>query len=460
MPAHIPGLEWKVSPDRLSMMIRLKEDFDGEITAGQVLSIFLAEKISVPPNEEAISNCLASRSSEWVIVAEGTPPVPPTPGRLEYFIDPFHLEQRSAVSKDERVDYKHLNLILNVKKDQQLIRKHDPIPGSPGMDVYGKPVPPPDPRPISIPVAEGIKIVENGCLAIAAEDGAITTRRNGIALSKKYSIVGDVSYKTGSVEFNGTIEVGKSVLSGFELKAEGDIVVTGVVEGARLEAGGSITILGGIQGGGKAFLKAGGNIAARFAGEATLEAEGDVRIQTQIVNCEISARGQVVLVAPQGTAVGGEIRAGQGISVPFLGAQAGTKTLAQIGLDSDLPRKIQHTEEVIEEATTKAADVDTLLGRLAEVRQHRGALPPPQEEARVLAVKEKFNLKGQIDSLTKDLDRMREELALARQGTVEVTDTVHPGVTIRIGGDVYRITHTLRYTTFYYEKGEIHTRAG
>jgi len=374
-------------------------------------------------------------------------------------VDPFHLDRTARMNPDGAVDYKHLNLILNVTKGQPLVRKHDPIPGKPGMDVFGKVIPALEPKTVSIPVGDGIEIIESGHLAVAGQDGALTTRARGIAISKAYTVTGDVSYKTGNIDFNGSIDVGGNVLSGFELKAEGDIIVHGIVEAARLEALGSITILGGIHGGTKGLIKSGGHLTARFANDARLEVDGDITIQSQIVNCHVITHGSVVLTGNPGAIVGGEIRAGERISCSFAGATGGAKTLLQIGIDNDLPRKISHHEEEGITLKKKVDEIEKTLDQVQLVKERGGSLTAAQEAVRVKVVQEKFLIRGRIEQIQKELAAMKADLAKAHEGLVEIKDTVYAGTTVRLGGDVCGVDHDLRYTTFYYERGEIHTRA-
>lgn len=455
---QINGIEWRISEDRLEVLCRATESYAKGAAPDQFQAALAEAGIKAQVDPNALESLLSEGTTEWVPVARGTPATPPVPPRLEYYVDPFHIVRTGAVSQDGRMDYKRLNLVLNVKKGQELVRRHDGTPGAPGVDVTGEPIEPPAVPTLSIPAGEGIEIVENGYLAVAAADGALTTRGNGIAIMHLYTVSSDVAYKTGNIEFNGTVDVGKSVLSGFSVKSEGDIIVRGMVEAAELEAGGSITIFGGIQGGGRAVLRAKGGITAKFICDATVIAGDGVTVNSQIVNSNVEAGGAVLVAGGGGTIVGGEIRAGEKVSTTFLGSQIGVKTLVQIGLDSDLLRKIQHAEPELATLEARAEDLETLLKRLDKVREQRKNLTPAQEVIRIKAIKEKFLLKGHIETLSKSVQAMREELAKARKGTVEATDTVFGGVTIRIGGDIYPVGHDLRHTTFYYEQGEIRTR--
>ena len=81
-----------------------------------------------------------------------------------------------------------------------------------------------------------------------------------IEVVNTYVVNGDVDYSTGNIQFNGNVVINGTVPDGFEVKAEGDIVVMKIAESARLEAGRDIIIKGGVQGKGKGLVSAGRDI--------------------------------------------------------------------------------------------------------------------------------------------------------------------------------------------------------
>jgi uncharacterized protein len=350
-----------------------------------------------------------------------------------------------------------------------------------------------EPRDLDIPVGEGVEIVEDGHLAVAINDGAITARKpkkfmgrqagevveiftddstedddtqvrairsiRELSVTKHYKVTDDISYKTGNIEFNGTVEIFGNVLSGFEVHAADDIIVKGVVEAANLTAGGSITISGGVQGQGKAHLKAGENISVRFAGEVTLESGGDVCVRTHLLNCRVVAGQNVRLEGTKGLIAGGDVRAGKSIEAAFLGTELEVKTIVQIGLDNDIMQKIVEKELEIEEETKKMADILEILSRLQLVKEQTGSLSPEHEKIRIRAVQNQFSLMGGMETTNRDLEDLKSERDRGRKGSVKVGNTAHPGVVVRFPGDLLSVDHDIRFLTFYYEKGEVRTRA-
>jgi len=458
MSGQVEGIEWKVSDDRLSVFCRAQQQRDLAEVESQLQTEMSGDGITAELDSQALAGVLDSPGEEWATIAEGQSPTPPTPGYLEFYVDAAHLDRKAKVNEDGGVDYKDLKLFLNVPKGQELVRLHDPVPGDPGIDVYGEPVPPPEPIPLKLPVGEGVKVIEDGHLAIANEEGAIATSNRRISITKLFSVIGDVSYETGNIDFNGTINVGRNVLSGFELRARGDIIVASLVEAASMGAAGSILIMGGIQGGGKGNLKSGGSIRAKFATDATLSADCEILIQNNIINCDVESNEQVTVSSSQGVISGGSTRAAERIEVATLGSDLEVKTQVQIGIHLDLPKKISDLEDKINEIEEKSADVQKLVTKLAELKKAIGSLDGHQEATRVKLVRQQFLIKGNLGNMTTELETLQAGLERMRKGEVVVHDRVHAGVTIRFGSAVYKVTHAIRHTAFYYESGEIHTR--
>src|SRR5690606_680953 len=103
-------------------------------------------------------------------------------------------------------------------------------------------------------LGKNVIVNEDQSAMYAAIDGLITkTEREKINVFPIYEINGDVDYKVGNIDFIGTVVVRGNVLSGFRIRAAGDIRVVGGVEGAELYADGSVEISAGILGFHKGF---------------------------------------------------------------------------------------------------------------------------------------------------------------------------------------------------------------
>ena len=69
----------------------------------------------------------------------------------------------------------------------------------------------------------------------AAIDGLVTkTEKEKLNVFPVYEVNGDVDYNIGNIDFVGTVVIRGNILTGFRVKASGDIRVTGGIEGAEV----------------------------------------------------------------------------------------------------------------------------------------------------------------------------------------------------------------------------------
>jgi uncharacterized protein (DUF342 family) len=415
LPSIAPGIDWKTSSDELSVLLCILP-VARQLSPDEVTSEFLKAGFRGDLDREALVTALEKPSEEWRVVLSGKPWVDPVDGWIEYLVDPEDLDRSAVETERGRVDYKSLKLFLNVEKGRELARIHPPIPGGSGMDVYGKTIPAREGHPARLMVGEGVGLQEDGQVAVALEDGAVVMREGRISVVKIFTISGDTSYKTGNINFNGSIDVGRDVLTGFSLKATGDILVRGTVEGATLEAKGDIHVLGGFLAGGRGKMVAGGSIWVRYAEDGTLECGNSLIVKSHILNCKVRAGQEVLVESLNGTIAGGEICAEKRIAAPHLGNEAGVKTCLHIGLDHDLPTKIESAKEII-----------AALMKLRKPYDHR----------------------------TSEVEAMQAELDAIRNGEVAALTSVKPGVVVRFPGAEELIQDPLGKLAFRFVEGKI-----
>lgn len=70
--------------------------------------------------------------------------------------------------------------------------------------------------------------------------GNVTLVNDTVFVSNVYEVPADVGTSTGDIDYDGSVEVRGNVLTGYTVKATGDITVNGAVEGATLISGGKI----------------------------------------------------------------------------------------------------------------------------------------------------------------------------------------------------------------------------
>ncbi|MBN1577115.1 MAG: DUF342 domain-containing protein [Chitinispirillaceae bacterium] len=285
-------------------------------------------------------------------------------GRIEFNFDPEGKEDDFRILPDGRIDYHTSKNIIMAEKDQLLAQVVRPTPGKPGINVFCEEIPGESGIPASLIPGDGVRKSDDGTQLFADSAGSVIINGSLIEVVNTYIVNGDVDYSTGNIIFNGNVLINGNVPDGFEVKAEGDIIVAKIVESARLEAGRDIVIKGGVQGKGKGLISAGRDIRTGYAQNARLEAQGTIYIDNFTINSYIFTSRYLVMKKKRGSVIGGEIFAQRGIDVKVLGSETGVKTFVEAGTNYLIMRKISELDETIDFCEKNVAKIESSLKEL------------------------------------------------------------------------------------------------
>jgi uncharacterized protein (DUF342 family) len=265
---------------------------------------------------DAIKTFCANPTRE-TLCAHGIPAQNEGNGEIEYF---FRTDECSTPKQleDGTVDYSSLDMVQSVKKGDLLCRIVPPEPGKDGTDVTGKTVPYKKGHLPSLPSGRNLTFNEERTEVRAAIDGCIEYRKGILNINDTFYVRGNVDSSSGNISFGGTVVVQGDVTAGYTVKAGGDIMVYGMVIGATLEAGGSITVSKGVNGMLGGYLKAGGNVVARYFQSAKVISGCDVYADT-LMNCDVDAGGRIIMRGPNSSIMGGKCQAGHRIYAKMIG---------------------------------------------------------------------------------------------------------------------------------------------
>ena len=164
----------------------------------------------------------------------------------------------------------------------------------------------------------------------------------------------------------------------YEIKAGGDVKITGLVEGAMIEAQGSIHISGGIAGQKKAVVKAGVDIQTQYVNQAICIAGNDIGVDQFIMHSEVTAGNR--MLCPKAHIIGGKISAGHSIEAREIGNQHFARTELFIGLDSELIQQERRIVNEIKNMKDSLTKLSMLKERLEERKRLVGKLTTSEEE--------------------------------------------------------------------------------
>jgi uncharacterized protein (DUF342 family) len=129
-----------------------------------------------------------------------------------------------------------------------------------------------------------ISAVQSGILSMANE--------NSIKVCAKQAIAGNIDYSTGNVESQDAVEISGTILPGFKVKTQGDLLLGGNVRSATIKCKGNLVIKGGILGE-KCRVKVSGDADFSFMEQGRLRVKGRVIIRKQAYHARIMATGEI-----------------------------------------------------------------------------------------------------------------------------------------------------------------------
>lgn len=278
------------------------------------------------------------------LVAKGAPAFDGRNGNIvDYF--PRVIQRVLEVDEFGQVDYTALNLICNVKEGQEICHLIRPTEGEPGRTVTDQEVPAKSGKAVPLPRGRNTEVSEDGDTLIASMPGHVEFSGSTFQVKPVLDIDGDVDFSTGSIKFVGDVNIKGDVLSGFAVKAMGNIYVGGVVEaGGTVEAGGDLTVVKGILGDGTTVIRAGRCIFTKYIENATIFVRENLQTDC-IVNGKIYCDGEVIIRSGRGCIIGGRVWAAKRVSASAIGAKSEVRTSISLGgmpcatLEKDLVRK-------------------------------------------------------------------------------------------------------------------------
>lgn len=210
------------------------------VSPREVMTLLEQKGIKYGIIESAISRvCEAGgEGKNRVLAAAGQIPEPSVDAFIEYVFTKKNVGLKRTNPYTNAID-------RSVEVGEVLAIKHSGREGKNGINIFNEVAATNPPKDMPLLVGEGVKLLENETVAVAAIAGrpALEGRKQRkLKVLPVYTVPGDVDVNLGSITFKGDIVVQGSVLEGFRLIAGGDIVVYGNVIQAELIAEGNIAV--------------------------------------------------------------------------------------------------------------------------------------------------------------------------------------------------------------------------
>lgn len=391
-----------------------------------------------------------------ILIAEGDAPEAGKDGMIQFLTSTdLTGERRPLETGNGKVDYKEITRLNNVKKGQVIAKKTDPSPGKPGKNVKGDLIPFSPGKEARFKIGKNVVVSTEGNAMYASIDGLITTTENHrINVFPVFEVNGDVDYKTGNIDFVGTVVIRGNVLSGFKVKAAGDIRVIGGVEGAEVFAEGSIEVTGGIIGYNKGLVQAGVDVKSSFIQDANVEAGESIYVSQSIMHSSIRAGRECICAGTKGLIVGGLIQAGERVAARVVGNPMSTVTTIEVGVMPRLRNELtnlRHQQKGLSESIDKTAKALHLLDQMAAAGQISDDKMNMRMKLQVTHESSMQQMKENREHIL-DIEKVLEDTSKAR---VDVTRMIYGGSKIVIGRYTKFIKDTATLISFFYQNGDI-----
>jgi len=369
---------------------------------------------------------------EDIVVAKGLPPVDGIDAKIKFF---FETSQTVKPKEDEKgnVDYKNINLIQNVKKNQKLAELIPPVPGKEGKSVTGKKILPKIGAMRKLPSGINTELSPNNSnILIASTDGNVYVKGSMVQVDPVFTVNSHVDYSTGNIDYVGSLIIKGDIKAGFTVKSQSEIEILGLVEDATIIAGSNVLIKNGFLGKGNGVIKADGNVMLKYCENQTIEANGDIIVGEYVLNSRLICGGKVEVSGRKGAIVGGYTSAKEGIITRELGNYQEVKTEAVVGIDEELQKKLEEAKLELAKNEENLVNVKKAIYKLIKLKMGQKKLTKEQENLLLKLQQLQSVLPAQRQKKAEEIEKIEEEMKKYEGSEISVEATTYRGVRLRI----------------------------
>lgn len=382
---------------------------------------------------ESVLSCnLDQHPLRDVVIARGTQPVEEIPEHLLLMERFGHTPLDSAVP-DGSVDWKDLSPVIVVTRGDKIAERIPAQAGIPGRNVRGEPVPAKK-RSVT-QYLPGRNVRMDGDALVADVDGRFALSGNRIDVEEVLVAKGGVGYHTGHIVFPGDVTIEGPVRDGFKVHSGGSILAKDTMDVFDVNAKKDITCAGGLIGHQKAFLKAGGELRAKFAQNCRIAVRGDVFIPGSLVSCRLFTLGMLEM-GDKGRILAGETFAVHGVRCGWIGSDTGQSTVVHVGIDFTVQQRLDLANERLRLIQMKKDKLEDMAR----------ARPSPKLEA----------LKKELDKAAAELSTLISDLLpkldADERAFVEIHGGAFPGAVVEICRIRFLVQEEIKKTVFRLDK--------
>ncbi|MDR2362834.1 MAG: FapA family protein [Spirochaetaceae bacterium] len=369
--------------------------------------------------QETMSRCNQLRKPvKAVVIAKGEPPIDEI---LEYYELNHELTpkpEQPLPNPQNRIDYRAQSPFVIVKKGQILAYKRPQEKGQDGTNIHGLIIPRRVQRPEG--VSGGSNTRTDADHIIAETAGQLIENKNVISVQDSLVIKGSVGYATGNIIFPGDVIIDGPVSDGFKIYSGGSVTIKQTFDVTDVITKNDLTVAGGIIGRGRALVKVGGSLRAKFIENCRVACRKTLTVETEIINSSIYAMESIDL-GDKGMIVGGDITTIHGIRAGAIGKTSGKSTHVHCGIDFTVQQEKEKNNYHFQIISAKLAKLRELMAAPDQIPERQAKM---EELLRRLEDEQKKTGQRIADLLGR--------LEADANAVVEVTGEIAPGTLIEI----------------------------
>ncbi|GEM_PF-560427 len=327
-------IDLQISADKTRAFIRIAKSLHGSSDTKPIKRLLKKHGIRFGIVEEKLLLGFmkyASDPEKKFTVAIGRDPEPGKNAQIKYHFNTQY-QRPGIVGEDGTIDFRDRGDIPFVKKGSLLAEKILLKKGTPGMDIFGEPIPVDEVKDLPLKAGNGAKITGDGLKVYAAIDGEPSLNANGIiSVFKELNIKKNVDFETGHINFQGNVFVRGIIKEGFQVNCVD--LTAGEIHGGIIHVSGNLNVSTGII---DAKVSAQGNIKAKFVNNSKIDALGDITITREIMESDIAVSGECI--NENGRITSSVIAAKKGFIIGQIGTIKASASTIKAGVDDHMIR--------------------------------------------------------------------------------------------------------------------------
>jgi hypothetical protein len=335
----------------------------------------------------------------------------------------------------DRVDYKNIkkNRLGVVYKDSAVAYYNPPTKGQPGFTVTGEILEANDGVDLIVKLNENVVKRDNVYYSLI--DGLLEYNFFGNIVEMKitnvYIVKGNVDYKTGNIEFPGSVIISGELQAGFSVKS-GENIIAKAISG-EAHAKGNIIVKEGIIGSSHAKrckIRAGGMIEATFIQFADVATNEGVVVKNLIRDSMIITDGKITCFGKPGNIYGGVFYATKGVEANILGSASFVKTKIVVGASA---KYVSRLSKLMQDKEHLERTLQQILNFLGSIEKRMDTLDEEKKRRIAKLVDEKRKVRRNLYHIYASIDEIKLKLKEGTDTEILFHKEAMPGVVAVIG---------------------------